>query len=97
MHVSGNCIHPLQNGICSKLWPGPKIEGAELFWEIFFLLTFFSMVSIENGKVLGGSGPVTLSTAKISCGLKGCHLKNLRAVLVDAQSLDFVSHVLWSS
>ena len=42
-------------------------KGAELFWELFFLgggINFFSMVSIENGKVSGGGGPVTLSTAK---------------------------------
>ena len=46
--------------------------GAELFWEFFFGggELFFSMVSIENGEVSGGSGPVTLSTAKKNCGLK---------------------------
>ena len=43
--------------------------GAEL---LFFFFGgggnyFFSMVSIENGEVSGGSGPVTLSTAKKNC------------------------------
>ena len=29
--------------------------------------------------------------------MKGCHFQNLRAALVDAQSLDYVSDVFWGN